>query len=39
VVWPEGVFRGFEDWRLKMTAANVRVYTQGKPVVLGTKST
>ena len=24
-VWLEGVFRGLEDWRLKMTAANVRV--------------
>jgi hypothetical protein len=26
-VWPEADFRGFEDWRLKMTAANVRVYS------------
>jgi len=25
-VWPEAAFRGFEDWRLKMTAAKVRVY-------------
>ena len=25
-VWPEGAFRGFDDCRRKMTAANVRVY-------------
>ena len=24
-VWPEGVLRGLDDWRLKMTAAKVRV--------------
>jgi hypothetical protein len=27
-VWPEADFRGFDDWRLKMTAANVRVYSR-----------
>jgi hypothetical protein len=34
-VWPEDAFRGLEDCRLKMTAANVRVYTECKLVTSG----